>query len=256
MVNPIVMAERPVFIPRKDRVGVIVKPVSFTWFSGFAPSQKMKSVASLHEAAMREGCEKILEISSKGNELGQAFSAFNLRLSRDEEGGKAYYIENIFQGSKVFEKGGPYTDIYDKSAREAKKDERLKSSGRLIGFEFFGEKFPLEPKTFFYDYIYINALMQNEDFSEQLLEYDAFTDIEFNPERSLNCQAYSAALYVSLSERNRLGDVRNDKEAFLDIVKEEYESRTIRAMPITQHTRTIKKHNIGAKYPGARKKAG
>lgn len=192
----------------------------------------MKSVASLHETAKREGYERVLEISSKGNELGQRFSAFNLDYKRDEEGGKAYKIENIFQGSKVFERGGPYTDLYDKTPREAKKDKRLRNSGTLMGFDFFGEKFPLEPKTFFYDYIYINALLQDRDFSDNLLEYDAFTDIEFNPEKSINCQAYSAALYVSLLENNFLQDVRNDKEAFLDLAKKEYDRRKLSAHKI------------------------
>jgi len=31
-----------------------------------------------------------------------------------------------------------------------------------------------------------------------VLDYDAFTDIEFNPEKSVSCQASSAALAVDL----------------------------------------------------------
>jgi hypothetical protein len=37
-----------------------------------------------------------------------------------------------------------------------------------------------------------------------MLQYQAFTDIEFNPEKSLNCQAYSAALYLSMVKNNIL----------------------------------------------------
>ena len=52
-----------------------------------------------------------------------------------------------------------------------------------------------------------------------MLQFDAFSDIAFNPERSINCQAYSAALYVSLSRRGLLSaDVLKDQEAYLDII--------------------------------------
>jgi hypothetical protein len=33
------------------------------------------------------------------------------------------------------------------------------------------------------------------------LAYDAYTDIEFNPKKSYNCQAHSAALYKSAKLR-------------------------------------------------------
>ena len=47
--------------------------------------------------------------------------------------------------------------------------------------------------------------------------YDAFTDIEFNPERSLNCQARSAALYRSLVHAGKLEEALSSQEAFLRI---------------------------------------
>jgi len=54
---------------------------------------------------------------------------------------------------------------------------------------------------------------------EQLLEYSAFTDIEFNPERSINSQAYSVALYISLCSRGLHEEVTSSKEAFLQTVE-------------------------------------
>lgn len=54
--------------------------------------------------------------------------------------------------------------------------------------------------------IYINALIQNSDLAEQLMQYRAFTDIAFNPAKSFNCQARSAALFVSLTGTNQLRD--------------------------------------------------
>ena len=88
------------------------------------------------------------------------------------------------------------------TSREAKKDERLRlPSGRLTGFRFFGTDWGLEPQTALYDWLYINALKKRASVIEQLLSYSAFTDIEFNPEHSINCQAYSVALFISLHQR-------------------------------------------------------
>lgn len=52
----------------------------------------------------------------------------------------------------------PYQDLLSASSRDAKKDDRIKESGRLIAFDLFGEKWPLEPKTAFYDWVYLNTL--------------------------------------------------------------------------------------------------
>ncbi|MCM3089396.1 hypothetical protein M3557_16010, partial [Bhargavaea ginsengi] len=54
----------------------------------------------------------------------------------------------------------------------------------------------------------VNALNQNKQFHDELLSYEAFTDIEFNPNKSINCQAYSVAMFVSLAKRNLLENIR------------------------------------------------
>ena len=48
--------------------------------------------------------------------------------------------------------------------------------------------------------------------------YNAFTDIEFNPKRSLNCQARSAAIFVSLLKNNLLDSAVENQQAFLHTV--------------------------------------
>lgn len=171
--------------------------MDFQWHPGLSVSQKQKSIQSLHEAARtRLGVQRILEISSKSPEpLGVALSAFNLTLQVD---GNPVSVEVAFQSAKVFERGGPYLDLLAGTARDAKTDPRLRDSGRLIGFRFGGEDWPLDPCTAFYDWLYLTALAEHPDLAGQLSQYEAFTDIEFNPEKSLNCQARSAALYVSL----------------------------------------------------------
>ncbi|UNU73301.1 hypothetical protein LU293_09600 [Moraxella nasovis] len=81
---------------------------------------------------------------------------------------------------------------------------------------FYGSKWELNPTTAFYDWLYINALNQNKQYHHELLSYQAFTDIEFNPEKSINCQAYSVAMFVALAKNDMLG-VLKDKEAFLGL---------------------------------------
>ena len=213
------MASRPVFIPTTDGPALVrTLYVEFRWFPGLAPSQKQKSADSLHAATLElPGVSKVLEVSSKSREsLGVALSAFNLSFTTMKHQ-RTFSVECAFQGSKVFEHGGPYTDLFNVTPREAKKDARLRSSGRLTGFRLFGDDWGLEPQTAFYDWIYINALYKQPGITDKLLEYSAFTDIEFNPERSINCQAYSVALYVALYKRHMLKDALS-KEAFLRVV--------------------------------------
>ncbi|ECA7916645.1 hypothetical protein EQG29_02715 [Salmonella enterica subsp. enterica serovar Chichester] len=216
------MAQRPVYIPTgENRLYVKTESVDFTWFAGMSVKQKQKSVDSLHEAAKNAlpNICNILEISSKSREaLGIALSAFNLSFTTLKHQ-RTLTIECAFQGSKVFQKGGPYTDMFEMTSHEAKKDARLLTSGRLIGFKFFGMEWELEPLTAFYDWLYISALKKRTELAERIVEYDAFTDIEFNPERSINCQAYSAALYVSLFRLGILNEAISSKESFLETIK-------------------------------------
>jgi hypothetical protein len=149
---------------------------------------------------MKLGLDEILEISSKSKQpLGVQLSAFNLTLNSPE--GVTSSIESLFQGSKVFEHDGPFIDLYGRPALESKKDIRLTSSGALTHFHYGERVWGLEPKTAFYDWLYLSALMQHKDLAEEVLHFEAFTDIEFNPKKSINCQAYSAALYCALSSR-------------------------------------------------------
>ncbi len=219
------MAERTVFAPLiGSEIGVKQHKVEFKWFAGMAKTQKQKSIKSLHEAASnKNGIEPILEISSKSaGKLGVQLSAFNLMIAKV---GGDFSVECAFQGSKVFEQGGPYDDLLKVPSREAKKDARLTTSGNLKEFCYLGDKFPTTPRTFFYDWLYINALKDSDLLSDKFLKYKGYTDIEFNPDKSINCQAYSAALYTSLCHAGRLEAALKSAEAFKKILAAEYKSR-------------------------------
>jgi len=212
------MAQRPIFIPYSDGCRFVKEvSVEFDWSPGFAPVQKKKNIESLHHAAKLQGFSKLLEVSTKSDKkLGIRLSAFNLPVILDN--GTKIPLECAFQGSKVFEKGGPFKDIYLKSSFEAKRDERVRSSGNIIGFEFERFSFPAEPKTAFYDWLYTYALADHREFLKCFELYDGFTDIEFNPLKSINCQARSCAMFVSLMRKNCLDYAISSPANFIETV--------------------------------------
>ena len=211
------MARRPVFVPLNKHDHLVNEvDIEFFWSPGFAPVQKKKNIIALHEAAKENGLYPLLEVSTKSDELlGQRLSAFSLKIETDDG---ALSIEAAFQGSKVFETGGPYVDLYKRNGREAKKDARIRTSGKLIGFNFMGIDWPLIPKTAFYDWLYLKALQRHQGYLEKLFVYKGFTDIEFNPKRSINCQARTCALLVSWMKLNCLDSALSSQDSFINIV--------------------------------------
>lgn len=204
------MAKRPAWTVETGMI--IRRDFEFGWNGGFAVSQKRKNINALHQSIETATGMKALEISSKGEVvLGSQLSAFNLRSN-------GIYLENIFQSSKKYEHGGPYTDLLDVSPKEAKRDERHGASGRLTAFVKDGVEWPLEPRTAFYDYIYVSAVLENFGSGLDLSGYQWFTDIEFNPDKSINCQARAAAIYKLICEK-RMFDVLDNKDSWLEFHK-------------------------------------
>jgi len=212
------MATRPYFLVGNNDKIYIEKTCNFTFYTGFAISQKQKSISSLHsEICKIEQNNNILEVSRKSeNPLGIRLSAFNLRFF-DSISNKSFPVENWFQAAKVFEKGGPYLDLLTMHPRDAKRDERLKTSGVLKEFNMNNTKWDIIPRTMFYDFLYISALLQNKSLTNDIIKYDIFTDIEFNPQKSLNCQARSVAIFVSLYRKGILEQYLNNKDLFKTI---------------------------------------
>ena len=209
------MATRPAYLIENRKV--IRKDYDFTWISGLSASQKQKCALSLHEAIFRtDASANVLEVSTKSNvPLGVSMSAFNLMLD-------GFHLENIFQSGKVFAFGGPYPDLLSMHPRQAKHEQRLRTSGELVGFRYQGIDFPLEPKTLFYDYIYIRAVKGtlSADEIRQIAEFNYFTDIEFNPAKSINTQAKtSAEIRLLLELYGEIPDM--DKEQF-QVFHEQY----------------------------------
>jgi hypothetical protein len=215
------MASRPVFRPGGPSKWVLDAAIEFEWFPGFAVSQKQRSIESLHSVARHElGIDKILEVSSKSpTELGAQLSAFKLRVPHPTDKQREISVEAAFQGSEVFSKSGQLESLYDlELGREIKARVRDHDEERLVHFQFGSERWhlTLTPPTLFYDWLYlqgIDSYFTDDSGAKDLFQrYEAFTDIEFNPKRSINCQARSCALYLALARSNQLDAVHNVRE--------------------------------------------
>ncbi len=202
------MARRLIFFPTPPDSDELFREVfvDFEWVPGLAISQGRKSVNNLHKAAKENlGVESILEISTRSDTtLGLQLSAFNLEKLIEN---KKYTVESIYQSSKVFEFGGPFTDLINRSSMESKTDLRLKNSGKLLHHAYEGQIWPLVSSPNIYDLIYISAILEF-NVRQEILEFAAFTDIAYSqitmknkPGKSFNCQARSLAIYVSLANR-------------------------------------------------------
>lgn len=211
----IFMAKRPAWhIDNQFRV--VSETFEFKWNSGFAISQSRKNIHNLHKSIMVKYPDaKPFEISSKSEDsLGQSFSAHNLKLD-------GYFIENIFQASKVFKGNIQYLKLLDLPPNKVKSELRKLSDEvpkDIVGFKYNGIEFSTTPISAFYDYLYIKALLVSNLDLDKVIIYDWFTDIAFNPKKSINCQARSMALYKSLRLTNNL-DLVNSKDAFFDYHK-------------------------------------
>ena len=204
---------RPIFIPLRENIGIIEQNIEFDWHMGMSSEVRKRSIYSLHQEAKKQGFNKILEASSKSEQqIGIQLSAFFLKNIKN------YPVENLFKSSKVFENGGPYRDLLTVTPREAKKDNRLRESGSMTKFSFNGKDFPLEPKSLFYDWLYFNVLFseRNSALREEFFDnhFDAFSDIEFIPNKSFSCQARTLALCVSLYENESVKDFIQDPVRF------------------------------------------
>ena len=63
----------------------------------------------------------------------------------------------------------------------------------------------------------------DQQLKNAILRYNAFTDIEFNPVKSLNCQARSLAIYVSLCQTNLLEEALKNAQTFKEMVYQDNE---------------------------------
>lgn len=210
------MATKMCFAVGRD-VAFEERIVEFEYIKGMAFSQKQKNVLSFHKSIQEMfPTSRIIEISTKSqSQLGVKLSAFNLKLD-------GYPLECVFQSSKLFEGNVQFNHLLFEEPKAAKQYIHDNVSLRLIGFKYKDELFDLIPRTMFYDYIYISALMQSNIDVSDIANYDIFTDIEFNEKKAYNCQARACAIYAHMLRYGNVEYYMSSKEKF----KELYSTRT------------------------------
>ena len=83
-------------------------------------------------------------------------------------------------------------------------------------------EFENNPYGMYYDYIYMVALYQNKEYHELIKDYYFFTDLFFNPNKSLNTQARAIAIFKTLYDNDYLKlleDVSEFKKYYKENVK-------------------------------------
>lgn len=204
--------------------------IDFKWFPGLSKSQYKRSSFSLISAFNEKHSNdnlNVLEISTASdNHLGIKCSAFNLRVIANNS--KVYTVEQIFQAAKYFDGDNDKSQkkrasrILDKkSSYSAKKLAReLGQKQKLVKFRIGGKDYPLCPQTSFYNWVYINVLHQHKELAEGICKYQGFSDIYFNPKRSINTQAEACARYVFLVKTGLLDHSLDSFDNFVDDVYE------------------------------------
>ena len=190
--------------------------VSTVWFGGFALSQKRKCELGLHmnfNAAYPD--IKVLEISSASlQSLGAKLSA--VKLSKFTQKGVTS-LESAFQCSRIYSDGvrrvGPFPEYLFLPGKKCKKIVKEASLGMhsyeylFDGMTFYAPEFHI---SLFYDYLYLNALLEpeNQAVREELLSssFLAFTDLAT---LALNSQARSAAIFRGLDMAGLIDEVRD-----------------------------------------------
>lgn len=210
------MAERYVFISKNSYPFYEKVYVTFDFFQGHALSQKRKCQIGLHQNFLAEYPDyKVLEISGASlYSLGRDLSAMNIKKHTSKG---TTTVESAFQSSRIYvaesEVIGPFSELLFVDGKTSKKLVKEASKGLISkqyefdGMIFFAPDFHI---SLFYDFLYINALLEeeNKDVVRSLIDggYNAFSDLAT---MSLNCQARSAAIFVGLYKAGKLAEVKN-----------------------------------------------
>lgn len=160
--------------------------IEFKWEPGMSTTQKTRSCINLHRAIQQYTGLSALDISTASPQpVGVKLSAFNLKLN-------GLPVEVLYQGSKVYSDGYVAHKLYTADSLTAKRLSK-EYHGNVVGFDCFGTKYPTEPKSAFYDFIYLRAV--RETFGNTVLtDATCFTDIQAKPEL-IACQARSFCEY-------------------------------------------------------------
>ena len=205
------MARRMVFFVKDGKVER--KKIKFKGIPGKSEDVLNNNVKRLHSKLT----QRALEVSRYSQDpLGIKMDRRALYIQPNYAGG--IYLESFYQGSKIFENGGPHRHWVFLSPIDVLDDKRLENSGQIVRYwSLFEHEYWYESEHYF-DYHYIKACVRSlsKYDLEELLKYEVFTDIEYNPNKEDITPAIAAALlkllYIKIGYD---GLQRLDKKSFI-----------------------------------------
>ena len=161
-------------------------------------TQKRQSCDNMHATLKaRAKWSSPLDISSASTEyLGVQLSAFNLKW-------RGVTVECWYQGSKVYKNAGVMHKLYHADSKAAKHSMKELSDDTVVGFNLEGVKYPMKPATVFYDYIYLQGLLETYGNDLDLSMYNVFTDVQATLDIDA-CQARTVCEYTLLQKNKQL----------------------------------------------------
>ena len=217
------MQQKPVFVAeeRFPYFYTVLMPIETPQATQEMRNLRKNKVQSLHERFSHiYPDKKVLEVSGTSeDELGRKIRSEILEKKIPSLDIKAP-VANVYRGSCLFEKGGPYPELYGLSPQKAKNDRRLKEKGSLVHYSYEDTKYTKRPRAAFYYWIYINALLENRELAEQVVKYDAFSDISCSPGGKPFGAARGAAIFTALSRMGLL-EQAEDFERFRKLMSME-----------------------------------
>lgn len=171
-------------------------------------------------------CEKLFKIEKDGEYDPDVLTLMIPSLKKE------FSITNILQACKVFEKGGPYIDLFGTSPKQAKEDERTKTSGEIIHYMLEKKQYPSRPDDLFLIWLYFLALKEHPLLSAKICQYDGF-ECTWNEDI-----AKALCLYVSLSKNKKIQKIETFEE-FQDLLYSVHVAQIKDQMPKDVHEKSL-----------------
>ena len=179
---------------------------------------------TLHEElklayAKKYKADKVLEISSKSPQrLGSELRGSRLMLTTPYN--EISSVDRIYLSSQKFSYGGPFHSFLQLKEADIYQTLAAIKLGKLQRFEYGNLRWPAQEARLFYNWLYLKALYEKEGGYEDVLNYNAFSDVQANEWDPFSySQAQSAALFVLLHEHQLLHQAMKSPNHFRNIVR-------------------------------------
>lgn len=207
------MAVRKIYLSLPEYPYAKEVSVTFPWSNGSKHQNIQAVLDTFHDVYPDVPALEVSLASSQPEGVHAAAMKLPFHLAAS---GQDVPVGIVYEAAKVFENGGPYTELLQCSRQKVQKDARLQQSGKCIGYRLEDTEYPTEPHPYaFFNWLYGCALRQNPEKAEDILKFGAFSDLELgSTKKDRNSPARAAAVYAGLAAAGKL-DCLDSYEAFV-----------------------------------------